>query len=333
MIQYERNKLISLSRMTRDCKENLVLVYDYKHYSGYQPNSVNLGDYIQSIAAMQFYEKIDSFIDRDSYSSYGGKNKARLIANGWYCLNDCHIFNPLLEPLLISVNISSVSKKANLNEILKNWKQFQPIGCRDKKTLNFLQSNGVESYFSACLTTTLKKSNQPRKGLVISDLPFDESLLKRIFPINRKIKAIFNEFKYREILDLYIDKTCINSKQVSYVTHEFPLNTSHQERFRAAQQLIDTYSGAELVLTSRIHAALPCLALGTPVILIVNKRDPDRYEGLEDLFNHIYLYENIISILTNQNGAVVNPDNYLRFASLLENKCKEFMQENDNEKK
>lgn len=40
--------------------------YDYNHYSTYAPTDVNLGDYIQSLAAGQYLPKVDETIDRDS---------------------------------------------------------------------------------------------------------------------------------------------------------------------------------------------------------------------------------------------------------------------------
>jgi len=39
-------------------------------------------------------------------------------------------------------------------------------------------------------------------------------------------------------------------------------------RFTAAYQLMEMYASAKLVATQRIHCALPCVAMGTPVIFI-----------------------------------------------------------------
>lgn len=39
------------------------------------------------------------------------------------------------------------------------------------------------------------------------------------------------------------------------------------------------------MVTSRIHAALPCLAFGTPVIFIKPNRGVSRFDGLTDFFN------------------------------------------------
>ena len=65
---------------------------------------------------------------------------------------------------------------------------------------------------------------------------------------------------------------------------------SHEEKFVMAEEILKKYARAKLVITSRIHCALPCLAMGTPVIYINgfdNDWDSCRFEGIIDLFNRI----------------------------------------------
>lgn len=53
---------------------------------------------------------------------------------------------------------------------------------------------------------------------------------------------------------------------------------------------MNKYAHAKLVITSRIHCALPCLALGTPVIYLNgfnNFVDTCRFNGILNLFNRI----------------------------------------------
>lgn len=38
---------------------------------------------------------------------------------------------------------------------INNLKKYEPIGCRDISTQKFLEKNGINAYFSSCLTTTL----------------------------------------------------------------------------------------------------------------------------------------------------------------------------------
>ena len=57
-----------------------------------------------------------------------------------------------------------------------------------------------------------------------------------------------------------------------------------------AEDLLHKYAKAKLVITSRIHCALPCLALGTPVIFVNGFDsfvDSCRFDGILELFNRI----------------------------------------------
>ena len=50
------------------------------------PNSKNLGDYIQSIAAKKFIDEDAICIDREKLNTYNG-DKVKLIMNGWFMQN------------------------------------------------------------------------------------------------------------------------------------------------------------------------------------------------------------------------------------------------------
>jgi len=71
-------------------------------------------------------------------------------------------------------------------------------------------------------------------------------------------------------------------------------NMNYENRIKIAEELLKIYSKAHLVITSRLHGTLPCLALGTPVILIVSKKCDIRYEGLKELTN-FFLEEEIVN--------------------------------------
>ena len=79
-------------------------------------------------------------------------------------------------------------------------------------------------------------------------------------------------------------------KNAKYLHNQYHCS-SEEEYFESAEKLIKKYSSAKLVVTSRIHAALPCTGLETPVIFINNTKDIElstcRFEGLIDLFNVI----------------------------------------------
>lgn len=118
-----------------------------------------------------------------------------------------------------------------------------------------------------------------------------------------------------------------------------PNNLSEDTRFGIADSLLKEYARARCVITSRIHCALPCLALGTPVIFINSFEDESnlsRLNGLTDLFHVVNLniktgsYSSNFSLENNQitlNSIIPNKKNYLKFAKSLKERCKKFVEE------
>ena len=62
--------------------------------------------------------------------------------------------------------------------------------------------------------------------------------------------------------------------------------------YKDASELLRQYREARLVITVRIHVALPCVAMGVPVIFITTNQTYQgllRVEGLTPLFHHLDL--------------------------------------------
>lgn len=126
------------------------------HYPQYDAGAANLGDFIQSLAARQFYPKVDCLMDRDAMAQVSEPCKA--IVNGWYQLDDEYHHSMLIQPKALSIHICNPKDFNKQVKTLERWAEFGPIGCRDEKTAEFLRSHGFEAYFSGCLTTTLGRS-------------------------------------------------------------------------------------------------------------------------------------------------------------------------------
>ncbi|NQD72865.1 polysaccharide pyruvyl transferase family protein, partial [Sphingobacterium shayense] len=97
-------------------------------------------------------------------------------------------------------------------------------------------------------------------------------------------------------------------------------------------------SRAKLVVTSRIHCALPCLAMGTPVIFLnggfegFGNRFNSRFEGLIDFFNRVDISEEgEISNNFGLKGKIevgslpVNKTRHVPYAEALTSRCQEFI--------
>ena len=255
-----------------------LLAYDYKgvkHGGGvYDPKEVNLGDYIQTLAAKRFYdvfspkkkyEELD-LIDRDSLLS---AENSDFIANGWYVLSDeNHLWPDSADPLLVSIHIRNREGFPRVLEKLKDSSHKRPIGCRDLATLNFLKGEGVEAYFSSCLTTTLQredwtdKKDEERSGVVFSDvapkmMTYSPLISRGVFKqLKPSLKYNFLNFCYR-LLNDRCDLSLYENEDVRLVTHEMTKESTHADRFREAEKLLKTFAEARLVITSRIH----CIAV------------------------------------------------------------------------
>ena len=165
------------------------------------PNSNNLGDFIQSEAVKQYFKnQIIQELDRDQLHIYKGP-KVFVFMNGWFMEKPSN-WPPSnnINPFFVSFHLNPTSKKRMLSKTgVKYLKKYQPIGCRDTYTQKILSNYGIESYFSACLTLTLKRDNfvpknTRRQGiLVISPM---ERLISKNFDESRfTLKTVFNKIK------------------------------------------------------------------------------------------------------------------------------------------
>lgn len=295
---------LSAEKKLKECKNYAIFIYNYP-FDDKNLEYGNIGDYIQSLAALQFLPKNCKpiFIDRDEIDNYNGE-KAIIIMNGWYRIkNKKRFISPNLLPIFISIHISNPE---NIDSyFINNIKKFEPIGCRDTFTLNALKKHGINSYFSSCLTTTMD----------INYLVNDEQR-------NDEIIFIDYNFGYDDKIDNYIKSLKeYNFSRVTYVTHKFKLKLTQTERFNCAKNLINKYARAKLIITTRIHGALPCLALNTPFIF-VNKQFDRRFYGIYQLFNTVGINSTgnfNINVLLNENNLIINPKAFLKYANKLKN--------------
>lgn len=89
-----------------------------------------------------------------------------------------------------------------------------------------------------------------------------------------------------------------------------------------AEELIKRYSKARLVVTSRLHCALPCVALGTPVIFVPKDKNDIRFKGYNEFLN-IYSPEDLQKIDWNNPPKNKKPEELIKE---LEKRCEEFVE-------
>jgi len=278
---------------------------------------VNIGDYIQAVAAAQFLPRVDGFIEREELRDYDGE-PCRVIMNGWF-IHDPSQWPPSdkIDPLFASVHFNPSARWKVFDPVsICYLKKYEPIGCRDLYTYDKLLKFDVKSKFSACLTLTLGYKYQPvaKTNQVIFVDPYfitdwtNRNIFRNAIYLATHFRAIRIISKkhpdpktglrkmmivtsyYREYRKVFTDKTLLRARYIAQQSSHWKTDyQTNEERFAAAEQLVQDYANAPLVVTSRIHTAMACLGLGTPVIFTEAQQAKEAYSsqirGLQDLFN------------------------------------------------
>lgn len=307
----------------------------------------NVGDYVQSLAARQFLPQVDQYMNREKLAEYSG-NPIKLIMNGWFTHNHSN-WVPVdnIDPLFVSFHVNSTAAPFMLDEKGINYlKKHGPIGCRDKYTAKILQDKGIDAYFTGCLTLTLDnyKVDDSERGdkIYIVDPFYNYPTKDKVFLTPKHtVKSVLNGniFKLNQIqkqLERVIDQEVL--KNAEYVTQIKPIGKeTDDEKFAYAEECLKKYAKAKLVITSRIHCALPCLAMGTPVIFLNAFNtfvDTCRFDGIAELFNRIDVKDDG-SFSSNfglegkitMDTMVTNLGLHHKLAEPLKEKCKAFVKQ------
>ena len=145
--------------------------------------------------------------------------------------------------------------------------QWAPIGCRDYYTLQNMQKQHIPAYLFGCITATFPaRKYTPEQGKVfLVDVP---EQVKTIFLISLKKIAW---------------KLPRNGKQIFHQNY----SPRYTKIYRETEKLFQRYKKeAALVVTSHLHCASPCRALGIPTILEME----ENLRGLHGLKESAYLH-------------------------------------------
>jgi len=272
-------------------------------YGLLQLKEVNIGDVVQSLAAKQFLPRVDVYVDREQLSKVKSDKRIRLIMNGWFkSIPQDWPPSPDIDPLFVSFHISpGCAKELTSDESIKYFKEHQPIGCRDYYTRDLLREKGVDAFFSGCLTLTLK-SNITEKSDEILLVDLDKEAVKNLPTEILNKSAVLDYYRYAPFVQkMYnlIKNRCSfvdNLKEKTPYQLQYRLTSllskrATSKKLRGAERFLERYAKAKLVVTSRLHCALPCLAFGTPVVFVhKNLKDP-RFGGLVEYLRAYSLEE------------------------------------------
>lgn len=282
----------------------------------YFKDTDNIGDDIQTYVAKRFLPHIDYYIDREALNCFIPKEKeyVSMIMNGWYIHNKCAWPpSPYINPLLMSMHFMSIEATDIGDKYLQGLggeylKLHEPIGARDIETKKRLEKNGIESYFSGCMTLTLERFENIEKTNKIYLVDAEKK-------VKEKVKKENLEFEIEEITH-WLEPSEISKKSID-------------ERLKDVENLLKKYQSAHLVITNRLHVALPCIALGTPVILVHPEYfDEDRLgtflKYMDNYTDTEFINMDIKELLKNPKP---NNEEYKEIRESLIKKCKDFIEQ------
>ena len=264
-------------------------ILDYRSPDGH--NSKNLGDYIQTLAVLrqcarffgqasfrgEFLQEILAFLAK-SWTRHEQRTTAvpvnPIIVDRDYARTDIPLWLPFfgwfgqrpfgaasnfdlppnIHPLFFSVHLT---EEAFVTPgLCDRLKAYEPIGCRDRNTCDWLASAGVKAFVSGCITTTLALPNPAR-----------------VAPPVRPLYPRGNRYQVDDLEE--------GDENAIRITHSYPYgNDTFTQLILRTLDLLLAYRQAQKVSTSRLHCYLPCRALGVPVTLKAQDPKDPRLDGL-----------------------------------------------------
>lgn len=244
------------------------LVYQYNGKTFLDGTAIyNIGDNIQTFAIDNVYKQMGidkkniidiNFAELKNYDGEYVVLPMQGYASHYKRFNQLPVSDKII-PLFVGFEMSDPT----CDDIIPCLKKYEPIGCRDEATMKLLREKGVEAYISGCLTITLpRREKEPKvKKTFIVDIPEE---VEALIPKNLK-------------------------ENCEYISHEdvvghSPLTKEDITNIDIhARNVLNKYRDeASIVITSRLHAAAPCVAMGIPVILVINNID-SRFSWLDKL--------------------------------------------------
>ncbi|MFM9108261.1 MAG: polysaccharide pyruvyl transferase family protein, partial [Chloroflexota bacterium] len=119
----------------------------------------NLGDDIQSLAALRFLPGASVLLDRDTFAASDPPASAAVILNGWWLHRPRLLARGAcdLDPMLVSIHIHPPALPMLEDPRVRAFLlRHGPVGCRDLATLAALERAGIPARFTGCLTLTLR---------------------------------------------------------------------------------------------------------------------------------------------------------------------------------
>lgn len=286
--------------------------------------TMNLGDDIQSYAAARQLPEFKYCLPRENLDSFKSDNNepVGVIMNAWWMWQKWN-WPPAesIYPLMISMHMNNYTIYRKASPIQGEWlegiggeyfRAYGPVGSRDNTTVDFFKQYNIDTYFSGCLTLTIPKQKKTADAgtyVCLVDLKPD---------LEKKAREWLKD----------------SGLEIRTFTHHCDYRKSDatiEQRFDVVEDILTQYQNAKFVVTRRLHVTLPCLALETPVVSIVNLDDignKTRWEPYADWVRYIS-DENFLSgnFEYDYNNPPANKPDYLPTRNALIETVQKFVNE------
>jgi lipopolysaccharide biosynthesis glycosyltransferase len=297
-IEWMRSWLGRMERARTDSKPGSISfgIVDYKQ-PDFGKSSKNLGDHIQTVAALGHLVRHQSFtfsgdtglvslakklqknvrddrrrddlkadfslslVQRDGSEFHDVPEQTWMLAFGWYK----HPTFGEVRSLHFHENIRPIFVSVHIDvpgmlteESIAYLKKYAPVGCRDWNTVHLLLAAGVPAFFSGCITTTVDTVFPAETG----------GARKGTLVVDARVPDEGDRFEQR-FLDVRL--------------RPFLENMDH------ALEILEMYRAKYArVITSRLHSYLPARSLGATVDFRPENPSDSRFDGLAGISDEAF---------------------------------------------
>ena len=184
-------------------------------------------------------------IPANKLSTYSGDKVVLPVSfpfNKWYKEGICGWFSDFIEPVFLGFTCRrSILRESEIDYLHR----YEPIGCRDEYTFNILESYGIKAYLNGCMTLTLFDYTNPQ-------VQFRDT----VYAIDLTLEHITHlKSRLRNPIRVMSNSVDVNvlDKDPNYIKRYYS----------------ELGTNAKVVITSRLHCALPCISMGIPVIILM----------------------------------------------------------------
>jgi hypothetical protein len=131
--------------------------------------TMNLGDDVQAYAAAKLMPRYDYIVPREEIDTFRTEHgePVGVVMNAWWMIKKWRWPPaPCIYPLMTSMHVNKNGIQERCSPVGELWMEglggdyfraYGPVGCRDQQSVDAFLNQGIEAYFSGCLTLTLPK--------------------------------------------------------------------------------------------------------------------------------------------------------------------------------